>query len=222
MVIVMQGRLHSTRLPGKGFFTFFGQTIWERMCDIALSVKGVEEVVFATGDNPDNELIRPLIEAKGVRFFKASEDNVLQRYYEAIKNYKGDYLIRLTCDNYLIQPDLLEELYKITVKDKADYGYIEPLSHYAGEIIKCSTLREACLGSYSEEAREHVTWDIRNSHSTKKVVLPYSYMGINHKKSITLDTIEDFIKLKKLESLEVALKEIRCLDAIRQVQNNVS
>jgi spore coat polysaccharide biosynthesis protein SpsF len=222
MIIVMQGRLRSTRLPGKGFFTFFGKTIWERMCDIAMSVDGVDDVIFATGDDPDNQLMRPLVESRGAKFFSGSETNVLQRYCRAIEHFKGEYLIRLTCDNYLAQPRIITALYREAKKKACDYAYIEPLTHYAGEVVKCSALRQCHAGSYSDQAREHVTWDIRNNPHADLCVLPAGFMGINHQMPITLDTIDDLVLLKTLESRYPELEAVSCMDGLSLAQNNIS
>lgn len=216
----MQGRLRSTRLPAKGFHTFFGQTIWARMCDIALAVKGSNEIYFATGDLPENQLARPLVEAQGVKFFAGSEENVLERFAQIALLSKQEYILRITCDNYLIQPEVIDGLYEAVSSAQADYGYIDPLSHYAGEIIK----RTVLLGhwqsqKYSAAAREHVTWDIRHNPETKKVVLPSNFMGLNHEKSITLDNIEDFIFMKKIEQLFPELKPPRCLASVKKVSH---
>jgi len=219
VIIVMQGRLRSTRLPGKGFFTFFGQTIWERMCDIALAVKGVDEVVFATGDIEENELMRPLVEAKGVRFFKGSEENVLQRYVEAIENYNGDYLIRLTCDNYLVQPEVLENMMTSAVTGNFDYVYVKPLSHYAGEVLKCETLRKCYQNGYTPEAKEHVTWDIREYGNCKILPLPSGFLGLDHAGSETLDTVDDLIRMKRLEHGCSFLSQVRCIDVLRKMNS---
>ena len=214
----MQGRLRSTRLPAKGFHTFFGQTIWARMCDIALAVKGSNEIYFATGDLPENQLARPLVEAQGVKFFAGSEENVLERFAQIALLSKQEYILRITCDNYLIQPEVIDGLYEAVSSAQADYGYIDPLSHYAGEIIKRTVLLEHWQSQkYSAAAREHVTWDIRHNPETKKVVLPSNFMGLNHEKSITLDNIEDFILMKKLESTHPGLKSVRCLSTCRQI-----
>lgn len=215
MIIVMQGRLRSTRLPGKGFFTFFGQTVWERMCDIALAVAGVDEVVFATGDVEENELMRPLVEAKGVRFYKGSEDNVLERYVEAISGYRGEYLVRLTCDNYLVQPDVLEKMIEAVRPDGCDYAYIRPLSHYGGEIVKCDALRRCYENGYSNDAKEHVTWDIRESGRFKIKSFAPDFLGLDHAKSETLDTVDDLIKMKLLEKNFPSLAEVRCLEPLK-------
>lgn len=219
MIIVMQGRLRSTRLPGKGFFTFFGQTIWERMCDIALAVEGVDEVVFATGDIKENELMRPLVEAKQVRFFKGSEDNVLQRYVEAIKHYRGEYLIRLTCDNYLVQPEILENMIAAAKTSDTDYVYVQPLSHYAGEVVSCEALRASYRKGYTPKAREHVTWDIRESGNYKILSLPSGFLGVDHAASETLDTLEDLIRMKRLEQDCSFLSSVRCLEQLRTMKS---
>lgn len=216
----MQGRLRSTRLPAKGFHTFFGQTIWARMCDIALAVKGSNEIYFATGDLPENQLARPLVEAQGVKFFAGSEENVLERFAQIALLSKQEYILRITCDNYLIQPEVIDGLYEAVSSAQADYGYIDPLSHYAGEIIKRTVLLEHWQSQkYSAAAREHVTWDIRHNPETKKVVLPSNFMGLNHEKSITLDNIEDFIFMKKIEQLFPELKPPRCLASVKKVSH---
>ena len=215
----MQGRLRSTRLPAKGFHTFFGQTIWARMCDIALAVKGSNEIYFATGDLPENQLARPLVEAQGVKFFAGSEENVLERFAQIALLSQQEYILRITCDNYLIQPEVIDGLYDAVSGARADYGYIEPLSHFAGEIIRRTVLLDHWKSqNYSAAAREHVTWDIRHNPETKTVKLPSNFMGLNHEKSLTLDNIEDFILMKKLESSNPSLKSVRCLSSCQQIQ----
>jgi len=218
MIIVMQGRVRSSRLPGKGFFTFFGQTLWERLCDIALEVRGAREVVFATGDHAENRLVQPLIESKGVRFFMGSEDNVLQRYCDVVKDSSAEYVVRLTCDNYLIQPELVEALAAAVKEKKADYGFIEPLSHYAGEVIRREVLlQEYQSGKYTAMGREHVTYDIRQSKTYRQVTLPNNFGGVDHQHSLTLDTLDDLVVMKKLERSHPGLIRLRCLEELRKV-----
>ena len=122
MIVVMQARVCSTRLPGKSFFTFFGQTMIERACSIAKEIKDVNKIILATGDRPENQALRPLVEGMNVDFFVGSEDNVLERFYQAIDGYEGRYMLRMTCDNYLIQPDVIEGLHKAAKQHDADYA----------------------------------------------------------------------------------------------------
>ena len=219
MLVILQGRLKSKRLPCKGFFTFFGQTIWERMCDIAIEISFAEKVVFATGDTPGNYLAKSLVVSKGVEFYPGSEENVLERFCDVISTHPSKYVVRVTCDNFLVQPELIEDLYLLVSSKDADYGYISPLSHYCGEIIKSKLLVENLYsGSASEMALEHVTWDIRNSHSTKVVALPDNYKNLNHTNSLTLDGSNDFFKMKCLEHNRPDLEPVRCLEALKNLR----
>ncbi|MDA8964593.1 hypothetical protein N9H09_00265 [bacterium] len=221
MLIIMQGRLRSTRLPAKGFLPFFGQTVWERMCDIALAIRGAEEVVFATGDLAENKIAQPLIEGKGVRFYAGSEGNVLDRFCRVAENSTAEFVVRLTCDNYLVQPDVVEGLISEVSNARADYGYISPLSHYAGEVIRRNVLLDTWRsGTPSKMATEHVTWDLRQDPNVSKVILPNDYLGLCHETSITLDSIEDFIQMKALELDFPNLADPRSLSELRRLQKN--
>jgi spore coat polysaccharide biosynthesis protein SpsF len=215
MLVILQGRVLSTRLPCKGFLPFFQQTVWERLCDIALDLNFEKEVIFASGDKPENIIAQKMIEAKGVKFTIGSETNVLQRFYDVVKTCNHEYFLRLTCDNYLIQPDVIESLYKEVLSEDADYGYIAPLSHFSGEIVRSTTfLDKYQSGSPSDMAKEHVTWDIRNDNSIKSIVLPNDFLGLDHENSVTLDTPQDFIYMKNLEAKYPELLKIRCIDEL--------
>ncbi len=219
-IIILQGRVRSTRLPGKGFFHFFDQTMWERMCDIALSCNFADKVIFATGDINENFLVEDLVKNKGVEFFFGSEDDVFQRFADVAKLFPSEYIVRITCDNYLVQPELLEDLFTLVDCQKADYGYIEPLSHYCGEVIRSSLITSA--REVTDMSKEHVTWDIRRSSLVKKIKLPADYKGVDHSRAVTLDDIDDFILMKTLESSLASLNNVRCLDSLRSINQHIT
>ncbi len=188
------------------------------MCAIAKDVNGVEDIIFATGNLPENELMRPLVEAAGVRFLMGSEDNVLERFCEAVRPSRAEYIVRLTCDNYLIQPQFIEALAQSVETARADYGYIEPLSHYAGEVIRREVLlREFDRGDYSPLAREHVTYDIRGDQTVARKTLPADFGGVDHRQSLTLDSLDDLIQLKRLERKYPDLARLRCMETLQKI-----
>lgn len=215
-LIILQGRLRSTRLPAKGFLPFFGQTIWERMCDIALATAGCDEVVFATGDLPENAIGRHLIERKGARFFVGSETDVLGRFCSLVEGTRHEHIVRVTCDNYLVQPEVIEAMLAAARSASAGYAYVRPLSHYAGEYIHRDVLL-AANRSPSPEAREHVTWDIRAGGGADILALPGDFCGLFHAKSPTLDSIDDFVAMKGLEARHPGLANPRCLPLLSTI-----
>ena len=73
-------------------------------------------------------------------------------------------------------PDGVEGVADAVCTAGADYGYVEPLSHYAGEVIRIDALRAAwASGACSTLAREHVTWDLRHSPATRMVTLANAF-----------------------------------------------
>lgn len=215
VILVLQGRVRSTRLPAKGFFSFFDQTIWERMFDIARNCSFADNVIFATGDSDTEFLATAVADAAGIECFVGSETNVYERFRECAKKYPSDYIVRITCDNYLVQPEVLEGLLDLVCRQDSDYGYVDPLSHFAGEVIRANLFER--FRYPSAEAQEHVTWDFRADDSVSKVVLPADYKGIDHTMRITLDNIDDFILMKRLEKHSFEFRDINCMPAIRKL-----
>jgi spore coat polysaccharide biosynthesis protein SpsF (cytidylyltransferase family) len=186
------------------------------MCDIALAVRGADEVVFATGDAPGNELARAMVEAKGVRFFIGSETDVLGRFCSLVESTRHEHIVRVTCDNYLVQPEIIEAMLAAAMSASVGYAYVRPLSHYAGEYIHRDVLLAASQ-SPSPQAREHVTWDIRAGHGSGILALPEDFCGLFHPKSPTLDSIDDFVTMKRLEMDYPGLVNPRCLSLLSTI-----
>ena len=126
--------------------------------------------------------------------------------------------MRLTADNYLIQPKILEKMIKLVSCSECEYAYIKPLSHFAGEIFIVKIFLEKMLNrKISKFTKEHVTYDFRKRKNILK--LDKNFMGINHAKKITLDSIKDLIFLKNLELKFPDLKNIDSLNTIKKISN---
>ena len=67
-------------------------------------------------------------------------------------------------------------------------------------------------------AKEHVTWDLRKKMKIKKKIYNSRFFNISHKKSITLDTIEDLKRLKWIELNYLKTKNLNCLKYLENIQ----
>ena len=220
MMIVLQARTASTRLPGKVFQTMYGVSILERMCRIALSSRSATQVVLTTGSSEADDVLSKTVRNLGINVFRDDEDNVLKRFYACAKTSEDKYIMRITCDNYLVQPKLLDEMYKKCAEADVDYCFISPLSHFAGEIVRRDLIISEYRTNTSAMAREHVTYDIRNRNDTNILRLPKNFFGINHNKKITLDNLSDLLFMKQLEMNSAIYENIDCLEAVRELTNN--
>jgi spore coat polysaccharide biosynthesis protein SpsF (cytidylyltransferase family) len=218
VAIFIQARLFSTRLKGKILFSFFNQTIIDRIIKISKRVKFKKKIYILSGNYKKNSFLKKYALINNVNIFFGDEDNVLKRfqnliYKEKLQDY---YILRLTSDNYLAQPKILDHVIKEGLKKKYDYCYIKPLSHFAGELIKATTLLKE--KGKTEDIKNHVTLGIRKNKKIKKLVLGNNTMNIDHTKYFTLDTIDDLMIMKVLEDKYPSLTKLDNLKTLKKVQ----
>jgi spore coat polysaccharide biosynthesis protein SpsF (cytidylyltransferase family) len=218
--ILIQARLHSTRLPGKILFKFFDDTIIERIIKIAKKVSIKKNIFIISGNKKKNKILSDIAKENSISIYYNNEENVFLRFKNFLKSNLGnkfEYVLRITSDNYLIQPQILKIMINDTIKAKIDYAYVDPLSHYAGEMISKKLMFQNT--KISEMAKKHVTWDFRRNKKIKFIKYSKKLLGLNHSKSLTLDNIADLIKMKKIEKKFNSLKEINNYKYLKKIQN---
>ena len=111
-ICAIQARMGSNRLPGKSLFKLGNETIIER-CYIAASYVDLfsSVMVLTSNESKDDELCNYL-ETKNINYKRGSLNNVLSRFSNVIKDTKADNIVRLTGDNPLIDPEIIEGVLK--------------------------------------------------------------------------------------------------------------
>jgi len=218
--VFIQCRLRSSRLPNKALVKFYNETIIERIIRIAKKTKFKKKIFLLSGSKHKNFKLIKFAKKFKIKIFFGNETNVFERYNNAIKHFKidnKDFIMRLTADNYLIQPNILNKLSEY----KKDYEYISfnPLSHYSGELFSVKSFNKKIKKKkLSRLAKQHVTWDFRRQKNIKRKKLSSSLFGINHLHKITLDTDKDYKYLKKIEKNH-NFRKLDCLKDLRLITN---
>jgi len=120
-IAIIQARLGSTRLPGKVLRDIVGRPMLWHIVQRVRSVKGVEDVVVATSDTPQDEPIRQFCAEHGIGVFAGSENDVLDRFYRAAKFFAGDPVIRITADCPLTDPEVIHQLLDLYAAGEFDH-----------------------------------------------------------------------------------------------------
>ena len=93
---IIQARMGSTRLPGKVLKDLSGRPLlWHVVCRTR-NAKSVEKVVVATSTNKEDDAIEKFSGDQGFLCYRGSPDNVLERYWSAIKTFGIDTVVRIT------------------------------------------------------------------------------------------------------------------------------
>ena len=108
-LVIIQARCGSTRLPSKVLKNVEGKTVLEQMLNRVSRSTKVDEIMVATTINPEDLPIVNLVSGLGYRVFAGDSGDVLDRYYQAAKLIRPEYVIRLTADCPLFDWRLLDE-----------------------------------------------------------------------------------------------------------------
>jgi len=119
-VATIEARMNSTRLPGKTMKKILGKPLLELMIERVLKSKKIKEIVIATSTNAENDPIEELCNKLGVKCFRGSEDDVLERVLKAAQSCKADVIIELWGDCPLIDPTILDKLVEFYEKNEFD------------------------------------------------------------------------------------------------------
>ncbi|MCK4349121.1 MAG: glycosyltransferase family protein, partial [Thermoplasmatales archaeon] len=134
-------------------------------------VKLIDKIVVATTINEEDKEIIELAIAEQIEGFAGSEEDVLDRYYQVAKKCKVDIIVRITSDNPLIDPEIIDKIIKFYLDNEDDLDYvsntIDP-TYPEGldvEVFSFDALEKAWKEANKKSEREHVTpyiWDHPN------------------------------------------------------------
>lgn len=158
---IIQARMGSTRLPGKVLMSIGGETVLERVVRRVSLAKRVDAIIVATTATDRDEAIVRECERLRVQCFRGSEDDVLDRYYQAAKAASADVIVRITSDCPLIDPGVVDQVQSAFFRENADLCCNAlPRTFPRGldtEIVSMEALGRAWQLARQPEHREHVT-----------------------------------------------------------------
>lgn len=201
IVAIIQARMGSSRLPGKVLKRIMGKPVIYYILERLKYSKKIDKIVIATTDSHNDDPIAQFCIDNNVAYYRGSEDDVLDRYYQAAKKFNADIIIRLTGDCPLIDPQIIDkliELFKENDNDHMSLGSTYPEGLDA-EALNFSALENAWKHAKLKTEREHVTvylWSNPDKFKSK----PIEYTENLSKYRVTIDEPEDFEVVKNIIS----------------------
>ena len=99
----------SDRLPGNSMMDICGQPLIYRIIERVKRCNMLDDIVLAIPDNPENEVLQKVADLASVNVYEGSENNVLNRYYEAAKKFNADIVCRIPADNATPEPSEIDK-----------------------------------------------------------------------------------------------------------------
>ncbi len=163
VLVVIQARLGSTRLPGKTLADIAGRPMLAHVVERAQAIPGIDDLVLAIAEGPANQPIVDFALASGLRWERGSETDVLARTYKTLCTYPADAVVRISPDCPLLDPKvsgLVVATYRNLEGRVAYVSNVHPPTFPDGldtEVFSREALEMAHEEATSLSHREHVT-----------------------------------------------------------------
>ena len=170
-VLITQARTGSTRLPGKVLKEVNSKSLLQIHLERLKKCTAVSKIIVATTVEEEDAIIYNKALEWGYEASRGSESDVLDRFYQALKNENADWIVRVTSDCPLLDPKLVDAIINYAHSIDCDYvsnGLTENFPDGQDiEVFKFSALETAWKNSKLNSEREHVTPYIRNNADGK-------------------------------------------------------
>ncbi|RPI92125.1 MAG: acylneuraminate cytidylyltransferase [Chloroflexi bacterium] len=172
VIAIIQGRMSSSRLPGKILADIAGQPMLQRVFLRTSRAATVTETVFATTTDPSDDPVAEYCNFSGIPLRRGSLYDVLDRYYQTAKQTKADVVVRITADCPVIDPALIDDVVKALLDDEYDFVCNRlPLPWHRTYPIGLDV--EACTFKNLEKA-----WKVAKEPQHREHAMPYFYEGV--------------------------------------------
>lgn len=194
VVAIIQARMGSTRLPGKALIDIGGMSMLARVVRRVQRARTIAGVVVATTVGAADDAIVAECARLGVPTTRGSEDDVLDRYYQAAVAHQAQVIVRITSDCPLIDPDVIDLVVQAFQQAAPDYASNTLERRYPRgldlEVFSFAALEQAWREAAEPYQRAHVT-PFLYQHPERFRMLAVSGADDHSAHRWTVDTPED-------------------------------
>lgn len=158
---IVQARMNSTRLPGKVMKEIVGKPLLKHVIERVSASKRMKGIVIATSINPVDDVIEAFARENKIPFFRGSENDVLDRFYQVARVFRIDVIVRITADDPFKDPQIIDKA--IEIFESGSFDYVTntlPPTYPIGldvEVFSYYALERAWKEAKRPSEREHVT-----------------------------------------------------------------
>lgn len=180
VVAIIQARMRSTRLPGKILADICGRPMLWHVIDRLKYSRLIGKILVATTRTREDDIVEDLCKKCGIDFYRGSEPDVLDRYYEAARINNADMIVRIAADCPLIDP---------VISDKVIAAYSENMDNFSGasNVINRTYPRGLDTEVFPFAVIKR-TWEEAEKPYYREHVTPYIY---EHKKLFKVLSVEN-------------------------------
>ncbi len=206
VVIIVQARMSSSRLPGKVMLPLLGESLLARMVERLQMIRHKAIIVIATSTHGNDDIIEQESKSLNIPCFRGSLNNLLDRHYLAALNFDADVVLKIPSDCPLIDPQIIDEVLDFFFEHPYKYDYVSNL-HPATwpdgndvEIMTMTCLEKTWRLATRPFEQEHTTpyiWENSDEFNIGNVIMSNG-MDYSMSHRFTIDYQEDYEFIKRV------------------------
>jgi spore coat polysaccharide biosynthesis protein SpsF len=197
LLVVVQARTSSTRLPGKVLLPLAGRPLLVRMLERLRAAKTPFSLCVATTREASDDPVAALAEQAGVSCVRGHPTDLLDRHIEAARRFDADAVAKIPSDCPLIDPAVVDRVLGAFLADPGvDFvSNLHPATWpdgYDVEVMRRDALEAAHSEARRPHEREHTTpflWDRPDRFRIRNVTWDRD-LQMTHR--LTIDYAEDY------------------------------
>lgn len=186
MIGVLQARAGSSRLPGKVLRPLLGEPMLARQIERLRRCERIDRLVVATSMETSDDAIDALCHKLSINCYRGSLNDVLDRFYQAARDYGATQVVRLTGDCPLADPRIIDDVIVAHLEHGNDYTS-NTLQPTYPDGLDVEVFRFTCLD---------VAWREATLSSQREHVTPFIYQHPERFRLENVRSVEDMSQLR--------------------------
>lgn len=193
-------RLKSKRLPLKALADLYGKPLIIRLTERVAQAKIPANVIWCTSSHPQDDILEKLASEHAINCFRGSELDVMSRFIQVANQEKAKTIVRVTGDNPLTDPEMIDKMVVDHIKNNAEYTFTDDLPiGTRPEIINIKMLKRCHKLLQDPDSSEYMTWMLNRPDHFRVLNVAVNTQGIKRPEiSLTVDTEDDLKIIGKI------------------------
>lgn len=200
--VIVSARTGSRRLPGKALMPLCGMPMVIYLLERLKASRLSDEIILATTILDEDNRLANQVKKFGIKVFRGNQTNLIDRYTNAAKEHRFDTVVRITADCPFVDGVSLDYCLQ-TLENLPSFDLATTKGNFPVgidfEIINFKSLFHLNQNTeLSENDKEHLTLFFYKNKQKFSIFNIRPYFQFRDNDAFTIDTHEDYIKLKMI------------------------
>lgn len=199
-IILVAVRLKSKRLKNKALLNLFGKPLIVQLTQRLKKSKLSSDIVWCTSKKKVDDKLEILAKKINVKIYRGDAKDVMKRFILAAKKYRANNIVRVTGDNPLTDPQIIDFMIKSHLKSKKDYTSCNSIPFgVRSEVISLKILEKCHSMLADPNSSEYMTWMLNRPDYFKTNELTHPNSKINRPEiSLTVDYPQEYKNVNEI------------------------